>query len=182
MNPQPVLVYRKEYRNMAKDTNQLDKQIQLEEDKQRTLPKNIMYFVMAISIVFVLWQLYVLFISPIDPLLLRTVHICFVLLLGFLYFPLSDKMRKDKVHFIDLILAAGALALMFYTISEYKGITLRSGVNPTQLDIFWSYIDSFYYRNGKKNDGYHASNYSDNILTVCTVWSKPARSFRSSEV
>ncbi|NLM43498.1 MAG: TRAP transporter permease [Clostridiales bacterium] len=125
---------------MAKDTNQLDKQIQLEEDKQRTLPKNIMYFVMAISIVFVLWQLYVLFISPIDPLLLRTVHICFVLLLGFLYFPLSDKMRKDKVHFIDLILAAGALALMFYTISEYKGITLRSGVNPTQLDIIFGVI------------------------------------------
>ena len=102
---------------MARDANQLDKQIQLEEDRQRTLPKNIMYLVIAASIVFVLWQLYVLFISPIDPLLLRTVHISFVMILGFLYFPLSDKMRKDKVHFIDFILAAGALAFMYYVIT-----------------------------------------------------------------
>lgn len=125
---------------MARDANQLDKQIQLEEDRQRTLPKNIMYLVIAASIVFVLWQLYVLFISPIDPLLLRTVHISFVMILGFLYFPLSDKMRKDKVHFIDFILAAGALAFMYYVITGYKGITLRSGVNPTQLDIVFGVI------------------------------------------
>ena len=125
---------------MARDANQLDKQIQLEEDRQRTLPKNIMYLVIAVSIVFVLWQLYVLFISPIDPLLLRTVHISFVMILGFLYFPLSDKMRKDKVHFIDFILAAGALAFMYYVITGYKGITLRSGVNPTQLDIVFGVI------------------------------------------
>ncbi len=125
---------------MARDANQLDKQIQLEEDRQRTLPKNIMYLVIAASIVFVLWQLYVLFISPIDPLLLRAVHISFVMILGFLYFPLSDKMRKDKVHFIDFILAAGALAFMYYVITGYKGITLRSGVNPTQLDIVFGVI------------------------------------------
>lgn len=116
------------------------KEILLEDDLKRTLSKklNIVATILAVSMT--LWQLYVLFVEPLDPFLLRTLHVSIVAILGFLYYKPSKKMKNQGVIIVDYILIFGTLAFIGYTLIEYKGIVIRSGVNPTQLDVVFGCI------------------------------------------
>lgn len=117
-----------------------EKEIKLEEDTQRVLPKNLGTLAKLIAIGMTLWQLYVLFVTPLDPFMLRSMHVGVVMILGFLYYKPSSKMESNNLHIYDIILIIATLAFMAYVLIEFKGIVIRSGVNPTTLDVVFGSI------------------------------------------
>jgi TRAP transporter 4TM/12TM fusion protein len=105
----------------------------VEMERTRELEGNLKHLPYYIGVIMTIFQLYVLFITPMDPFLLRIIHVSFVLMLGFMYYP-RVKENRD-IGIFDYLLIAGAFGLMFYSISFYEGIVIRSGVNPTPLDV-----------------------------------------------
>jgi len=109
-------------------------------ESKRTLSRNIEIFATFVAAGMTLWQLYVLFVTPMDPFMLRSTHVSLVMVLGFLYYPMAKREKFKNVSLVDFILIAAAMALVVYVKSDYKGIVLRSGVNPTKLDVVFGTI------------------------------------------
>ncbi|NLJ33862.1 MAG: TRAP transporter permease [Firmicutes bacterium] len=109
-------------------------------ESKRTLTKKTEMFATCVAICMTLWQLYVLFVRPMDPFMLRSIHMSFVMTLGFLYYPIVKRRNNGNVTIIDYILIAAAIALIIYVNSDYRGIVLRSGVNPKTLDVVFGTV------------------------------------------
>lgn len=116
------------------------KEVIVEEESQRILPKSINTIAMIIAVGMTLWQLYVLFVTPLDPLILRSFHMSIIMILGFLFYPAFKKSKNMNLSIYDYILIAAAIALICYVSIEFKGIVIRSGVNPTKLDVVFGTI------------------------------------------
>lgn len=64
----------------------------------------------------------------------RTMHLGFALVLAFLIFPLSKKMRQTSIPWYDYILAAVSLSVTMYIFIFYKQLMARGG-SPTTFDL-----------------------------------------------
>jgi TRAP transporter 4TM/12TM fusion protein len=70
---------------------------------------------------------------PVTTQILRGVHVAFMLVLSFLYFPISRK-YKNKVSPIDIFLSLAALAPILYMLSDFEEFIYRA-VTPEQWDM-----------------------------------------------
>lgn len=90
--------------------------------------------VSAIAILFSLFQVYTGLMGVLPAQLQRSIHLTFVLVLVYLLYPSSSKMRRDRFHWVDVALAVlGGIAGLYITFN-YKALLYRAGDYQT-LDL-----------------------------------------------
>lgn len=90
--------------------------------------------VSAIAILFSLFQIYTGLMGILPAQLQRSIHLTFVLVLIYLLYPSSNKMRKDRFHWIDISLAVLGGVCALYITMNYKDLLYRAGDYMT-LDL-----------------------------------------------
>ena len=69
----------------------------------------------------------------------RATHLLFVLILGFLMYPVTKKGRKDRIPAADWLLAAAGVAVTSYILLNYEALVRRGGM-PTNIDLVMGVI------------------------------------------
>ncbi|SCY93544.1 TRAP transporter permease [Alkaliphilus peptidifermentans] len=69
----------------------------------------------------------------------RAFHLLFVLVLGFLMYPISKKSNKTKIPFYDWIFSGAGIAVTTYILINFEGLIRRGGI-PNNLDIFMGIV------------------------------------------
>ncbi len=86
-----------------------------------------MRLVSSIAILFSLFQLYTGAMGILPAQLQRSIHLTFVLVLVYLLYPSSSKMRKDSFHWADIALAVLGGACALYITFNYESLIHRAG-------------------------------------------------------
>ncbi|MGE5677663.1 MAG: TRAP transporter permease, partial [Pseudomonadota bacterium] len=89
----------------------------------------------ALAITFSVFQLYTAIFGVLPAQLQRSIHITFAFVLAFLMYPLSSKMPKNKLHWIDVVFAAVSGFVGLYIPFNYTALISRAG-EQNGLDIF----------------------------------------------
>ncbi|UCZ57841.1 TRAP transporter permease [Desulfurispirillum indicum] len=131
---------------MSKETQQPDSKLQevLEkydnESRFRTFSsKPITLIVSALAIMLSLYHLYTSYFGTPVTLIHRSLHVAVVLGLIFLLYPASRKLRRDKLHWYDAVLALMAFSTTIYIMFEHTAIYMRGGM-PNQWDLLFGGI------------------------------------------
>lgn len=90
--------------------------------------------VSVIAIIFSFFQLYTGAFGVLPSQLQRSIHLTFVLVLGYLLYPSLKKMRRDRFHWFDIGLACMGGFVGLYWVFNYNGLMMRAG-SQTTLDI-----------------------------------------------
>lgn len=93
------------------------------------------YLIRFGAVSFSLFQLYTAIFGQLASQMQRSVHLAFALGLIFLLYPMTSKLKKDKLPWYDIILSATGIFVGLYWVIEYKDLVLRAGAY-TSLDIF----------------------------------------------
>jgi len=93
------------------------------------------FIISVIAIIFSLFQLYASLSGVIPERILRATHLGFVLLLGYLLYPATKSMPRDKMHWMDIVLGIMGFATTGYISFNYEALISRAG-NYTAVDIF----------------------------------------------
>lgn len=93
-----------------------------------------MRLVSSIAILFSLFQIYTGLMGVLPAQLQRSIHLTFVFVLVYLLYPSSNKMKKDKFHWIDVALAVMGAVVGLYIAFNYKELIYRAGDYMT-LDL-----------------------------------------------
>lgn len=125
---------------MKKKRSEENIDVAVKESSQRSLAPVFSRIAWSIALVMTVLQLYALFVTPQDPFLLRSYHVAFVMVIGFMYHPISKRWKSQNLSILDYLLIAGAVGLMIYVAIDYGNIVIRSGVNPTKMDIVFGVI------------------------------------------
>jgi TRAP transporter 4TM/12TM fusion protein len=88
----------------------------------------------AIALAFAAFQLYNAALSPISSLVLRSMHVAFLLLLAFALYPVRRGAPRERVPWNNWLLGATAFALGFYHWIFETDLILRSG-EPSTADL-----------------------------------------------
>ncbi|MEL7567581.1 MAG: TRAP transporter permease [Dehalobacterium sp.] len=102
----------------------------MDEVKGKIDGKYLVKIIFLVSVIFSIFQLYTAGIVLLTAMLQRTVHLTFVLILIFMYYPL----KKKSLRWIDYALALTSLIAGIYIIITYKDLVMRVG-NPNSIDI-----------------------------------------------
>jgi TRAP transporter 4TM/12TM fusion protein len=94
--------------------------------------------VRVIALGFSLFQLYALQIAPQDPWILRSVHLGFACVVGFLTFPMTARSRRDRFQVIDIILSLVSIGIVVYMVVNLEDIVWRVTMMPTIGDVIVS--------------------------------------------
>lgn len=90
----------------------------------------------AIAIAFSVFQLYTALFGTLDAQLQRAVHLSFALALTYLLYPASRKWSRQRLHWLDILLAVLAAAAPLYILVFYQELVLRAGtVTVTDLAV-----------------------------------------------
>lgn len=93
--------------------------------------------VSTIAVIMTIWQICVIAVYPIDPLILRCTHLAFVSLM----IPQIYKIRKGDTNtgmsILDILIIVAAIAPTIYLYFEYENLVFRVGVDPTNWDIIF---------------------------------------------
>ena len=89
------------------------------------------YLIIAISVVFCLFQLYSILSGKITAQIVRATHLSFVMLLAYLLFPMKKDMPKDKLPWYDVILAVIGTASWAYISFNFEALIRRAGIYTT---------------------------------------------------
>ena len=103
----------------------------------RPVERRIIY---AIGVTFALFQLWTATFTPLSTLIVRSVHVGFLLCLCFLLIRAREGMRRDRIPLYDWGLAAIGFTIGLYHWVFEQALILRSG-DPTQLDIIVGVIN-----------------------------------------
>jgi len=90
--------------------------------------------VSVIAILFSFFQLYTGAFGVLPSQLQRSIHLTFVLVLGYLLYPSLKRMPKDRFHWFDVGLACLGGFVGLYWVFNYNGLMMRAG-SQTTLDI-----------------------------------------------
>lgn len=88
----------------------------------------------ALCVIFAAFQIYTAMFGVLDAHLQRAVHLSFGLLLIYLLYPTFKSASRERLHWVDFILAIVAAATPIYIITEYQTLVLRAGMN-NETDI-----------------------------------------------
>lgn len=92
------------------------------------------YLIIAISVIFCLFQLYSILSGRITAQVVRATHLAFVMLLAYLLFPMKKDMPKDKLPWYDVILAIIGASSWSYITINFDSLVRRAGIY-TATDI-----------------------------------------------
>ncbi len=98
------------------------------ESSYRKLEGFWQYFVTAILLCFTLFQMYTAATGTMPAQLLRMTHIGFVIVLVYLLFPARAKSARNKIAWIDFLLAATFFGIVAYYILNFDALVNRSGM------------------------------------------------------
>jgi TRAP transporter 4TM/12TM fusion protein len=101
---------------------------------QRRPPGRHGWAIFGIALAFAIFQLYNAALSPLSSLVLRSMHVAFLLLLAFAVYPARKHAPRDRVPWNNWLLGAVAFALGFYHWVFEADIILRSG-EPNTADL-----------------------------------------------
>lgn len=90
--------------------------------------------VSIIAIIFSFFQLYTGAFGVLPSQLQRSIHLTFVLVLGYLLYPSLKRMPRDRFHWFDVSLAVLGGFVGLYWVYNYNGLMMRAG-SQTTLDI-----------------------------------------------
>ena len=93
------------------------------------------YVLFGLGVAWSLFQLWATELGTLDPVRLRAVHLAFALALAFLAYP-GRRGPRDRIPFLDWILALLGVAGALYVVWDYYGITQLRGGIPSQRDVF----------------------------------------------
>ncbi|OGP73317.1 MAG: hypothetical protein A2V86_16415 [Deltaproteobacteria bacterium RBG_16_49_23] len=123
-------------------------QVSLEKSKEiaegadygtRRLSGPIFYLSAMIAFAMSCFQLYTAVFGTLTGTLQRSIHLCFALVLCFLFFPMTKRSKTKEIPVYDLILAAiGGLGAIYVTLF-YADLVKRIG-NPSPLDVVMGII------------------------------------------
>lgn len=105
------------------------------ESNYRKLSGIQLKIVTALAIMFSVFQLYTAIFGVLPAQLQRSIHITFAFVLSYLLYPLSNKMPKNKMHWIDITLAIISGFVGLYITFNYNALIMRAG-EQNKLDIF----------------------------------------------
>lgn len=80
---------------------------------------------MIIAVIFLLFQLYIAFVKPLDPMFQNPIHLLLALFVVFLVNPLNKKSENSMINMLDIPFFIGIVYLTYYVISEYSRLTTR---------------------------------------------------------
>ncbi len=90
--------------------------------------------VSIIAILFSFFQVYTGAFGILPSQLQRSIHLTFVLVLGYLLYPSFKKMSRTRFHWFDVGLACTGAFVGLYWVFNYNGLMMRAG-SQTTLDI-----------------------------------------------
>ncbi|RTI14175.1 TRAP transporter permease [Thermus scotoductus] len=117
---------------MEKDASLLMEETELGGRKPKGASR---YLLFGLGVVWSLFQLWATELGTLDPVRLRAVHLAFALALAFLAYP-GRRGPRDRIPFLDWILALLGVAGALYVVWDYYGITQLRGGIPSQRDVF----------------------------------------------
>lgn len=91
--------------------------------------------IFLVGVAFALFQLWTATFNPLSSLVVRSVHVGFLLLMAFLLIGARDGMKRGRVPFYDWALGGTAFLLGLYHWVFEHDLILRSGT-PTDLDLW----------------------------------------------
>lgn len=91
--------------------------------------------IFAICILFSLVQLYAAFTGRVAATQLRPLHLGFVMMLVFLIYPVTKKVRRDRLPVVDILLAALSMGVCLYIALQHVELANRINKN-TPLDLW----------------------------------------------
>lgn len=94
-----------------------------QESKSTLTPKFII--TAAVVTVWVLFQLYLAIIKPLDPMFQATIHLLFALAVVFIHNPADKKSGKAWMKIIDIPFFAGILFIAYYIVSQRERLSAR---------------------------------------------------------
>ncbi len=103
----------------------------------RTMPKWRYYTVVALSIFWLVFQLYIKLVKPFDPWLQLPLHMVLALVAVFLFNPMAEKYHNKLWWIYDIYLIGSSLFVLWYFITNAESLNYRLySVDPmTNLDI-----------------------------------------------
>lgn len=97
--------------------------------------------VFALGVLFTLFELYSLYVSPLDPWVFRSGHLVFASLLIFMLIPGSRRAPRERLSVFDLLWMAMSVATIVYMLIDFDGLMFRAGGgSPDSLDILFGGI------------------------------------------
>jgi TRAP transporter 4TM/12TM fusion protein len=85
----------------------------------------------VISVIFIAYHLYTARFGMPETIKHRAIHVGFILLLVWLYFPATSRSPKDRPSYVDLGLAALTIGVIVFTIISRDAFLMRAGVATT---------------------------------------------------
>ena len=119
---------------VALDVNELMEEYDLDTSRLRKLKGNIGKIAILIAIAMSVFQLYTAGFGTLISARQRSLHIIFAYTLGFLFYPASQKTKKDKVEILDFVFIGLVLVVFGYLFVFYKDIAIK-GTNVTTMDL-----------------------------------------------
>ena len=92
----------------------------------------------VIGIAMALFHIYFLGYSTITPWILCYTHLCFGLVLVYMFYPFSSKSPRNGPSAVDLVFILLSLATAIYFILTMDTIIYRIGISPTSWDLVFS--------------------------------------------
>ncbi|MCM5704281.1 TRAP transporter permease [Larsenimonas salina] len=109
-------------------------QLDRESAIRHTLPRAIRTFVLYASIALALFHLYTAFSGPLVDVAQRSIHLYTLLGLAFVLYPATRKGAKDRLPWIDALLALAAFAVGIYMLLVADRIIASAGrITPTDM-------------------------------------------------
>lgn len=91
-----------------------------------TKNKDISFIILSIIVsIFILFQLYIALIKPLDPMLQNPLHLILALFVVFLIKPAAGKTGNKLLNLIDIPFFIGIIWLTYYVISEFERLSVR---------------------------------------------------------
>lgn len=85
--------------------------------------------IVAISILFAIFQLYTATFGVLDAYLQRAIHLAFGFALIFLLYPARKSWSKTSMNWLDVLFAVVSVATTAYVVMNYHELVLRAGMN-----------------------------------------------------
>lgn len=83
------------------------------------------YILNTIVVIFIGFQLYLVLIKPLDPMLQNPMHLILALLVIFIVNPADKNSGKKWMKLLDIPFFAGIIFLLYYTIVEFPRLSIR---------------------------------------------------------
>ncbi|MGE8683404.1 MAG: TRAP transporter permease [Acinetobacter sp.] len=101
--------------------------------------KSVAWFIAAIAIFYSVFHLFITF-NPQPELIQRSAHVAIGLVLVFLLYPARQSSSRQRIPWLDWLLALASLATFLYIWKEYQAIMTTRGGIPNTLDIVFAIL------------------------------------------